>query len=200
MTSEIPGDWFPAPLPPNIALGEGAYIETSYSFRQFSSRRVPGLRMGDHAAAYMGCTFAVGAEGIVSIGDYSLLNGVYIYCQERVEIGNRVLIAWNVGILDSHGLPRPARQRAERILSAQNDPCGRMPASPADPVVIEDDVWIGFGAIVLPGVRIGAGSIIGAQAVVTRSVPAGVVAAGNPARVVRPLTRESRPERRADRC
>lgn len=53
------------------------------------------------------------------------------------------------------------------------------------PVVIEDDVWIGGHVILLPGVRIGRGSVIGAGAVVSRDVPAYAVAAGNPARVVR---------------
>jgi maltose O-acetyltransferase len=53
------------------------------------------------------------------------------------------------------------------------------------PVIIEDDVWIGARAIVLPGVQIGRSSIIGAGAVVTKSVPAFSLAAGNPARVVR---------------
>ncbi len=55
------------------------------------------------------------------------------------------------------------------------------------PVVVEDDVWVGGGAILCPGVRIGAGTVIGAGSVVTRSVPAGVFAAGNPCRVLRTL-------------
>lgn len=56
------------------------------------------------------------------------------------------------------------------------------------PVTIEDNVWIGAGAIVLPGVTIGCNSVIGAGSVVTRSVPANVVAVGNPCRVIRSLT------------
>jgi acetyltransferase-like isoleucine patch superfamily enzyme len=55
----------------------------------------------------------------------------------------------------------------------------------ACPVVIEDDVWLGLNVIVLKGVTIGAGSIIGAGSVVTHSIPSGVIAAGNPARVVK---------------
>jgi maltose O-acetyltransferase len=53
------------------------------------------------------------------------------------------------------------------------------------PIVIEDDVWVGAGTIVLPGVRIGTGSIVGAGSVVTKDVPPWAVVAGNPARVVR---------------
>ena len=55
----------------------------------------------------------------------------------------------------------------------------------AEPIVIEDNVWIGGGAIVLAGVTIGADSVVGAGAVVTKDVPPGVVVAGNPARILR---------------
>ncbi|WP_294567521.1 sugar O-acetyltransferase [uncultured Arthrobacter sp.] len=57
----------------------------------------------------------------------------------------------------------------------------------AQPITIGDNVWIGGGAIVLPGVTIGDNSVIGAGAVVTRDIPANVVAVGNPARVVREI-------------
>lgn len=56
------------------------------------------------------------------------------------------------------------------------------------PIDIGSDVWVGGGAIVCPGVRIGSRSVIGAGSVVTRDVPAGVFAAGNPCRVVREIT------------
>lgn len=55
------------------------------------------------------------------------------------------------------------------------------------PVTVEDDVWVGGGTIICPGVTIGKGSVIGAGSVVTRAVPAGVFAAGNPCRVIRTL-------------
>lgn len=57
----------------------------------------------------------------------------------------------------------------------------------ADPVVIGDNVWLGGGVIVCPGVTIGENTVVGAGAVVTRDLPPGVLAAGNPARVVRTL-------------
>lgn len=53
------------------------------------------------------------------------------------------------------------------------------------PIIIEDDVWLGYGVIVLSGVRIGRGAIIGAGSVVTKDVPAGAIAVGMPARVMR---------------
>jgi maltose O-acetyltransferase len=56
------------------------------------------------------------------------------------------------------------------------------------PVEIGSDVWVGGGAIILPGVRIGSRAVIGAGSVVTRDVPEGVLAAGNPCRVIREIT------------
>jgi maltose O-acetyltransferase len=57
----------------------------------------------------------------------------------------------------------------------------------AAPITIGDNVWLGGGAIVLPGVTIGDDSVVGAGAVVTKDLPAGVVAVGNPARIIREL-------------
>lgn len=55
----------------------------------------------------------------------------------------------------------------------------------AKPIEIGSDVWVGGGAIICPGVKIGGGSVIGAGSVVTKDIPAGVIAAGNPCRVLR---------------
>lgn len=60
------------------------------------------------------------------------------------------------------------------------------------PVTVGNDVWIGGGSILCPGVTVGSGSVIGAGSVVTHDIPAGVVAAGNPCRVIRPITDRDR--------
>lgn len=60
------------------------------------------------------------------------------------------------------------------------------------PVRVGDRVWIGAGAILLPGVSIGENSVIGAGSVVTHDIPANVVAVGNPCRVLRPITERDR--------
>jgi len=57
----------------------------------------------------------------------------------------------------------------------------------AEPIAVGDNVWLGGGVIVLPGVTIGPDTVVGAGAVVSRSLPAGVVAVGSPARVIRPV-------------
>ena len=58
----------------------------------------------------------------------------------------------------------------------------------AKPVVIEDDVWVGGGAIILPGVTIGAGAVIAAGSVVSKDIPAGVLAGGNPCKVIKTIS------------
>jgi maltose O-acetyltransferase len=58
----------------------------------------------------------------------------------------------------------------------------------AKPIEIGSDVWVGGGAILCPGVTIGSKTVIGAGSVVTRDIPAGVFAAGNPCRVIREIT------------
>jgi|GEM_PF-1031782 len=92
-----------------------------------------------------------------------------------LTLGRHCFVASNVTISGDPGHPLdPVARRTE-------------PAPPEDlsEVVVEDDVWIGEGAMILGPVRIGAGAVIGARSVVTRDVPPGVVATGVPARVVR---------------
>ena len=85
-----------------------------------------------------------------------------------ITIGDRVQVGPAVQMLAADH-PRGA---AERATGLEN---GR-------PITVEDDVWIGGGAILCPGVTVGAGSVIGAGSVVTRDIPPGVVAVGSPAR------------------
>lgn len=112
-------------------------------------------------------------------------NGVYIGKHVTIEcncaIGNYVLIANNVGIVgrrdhDFRQIGVPVR--FSKWIGANTDALALAPA------VIEDDVWLGFGVIVLSGVRIGRGSIIGAGSVVSKDVPAYSLVVGNPAKVV----------------
>jgi maltose O-acetyltransferase len=72
------------------------------------------------------------------------------------------------------------------------DPKLRRKQEYGKPIEIGSDVWIGGGALILPGVRIGSRSVIGAGSVVTRDIPGGVFAAGNPCRVIREIGDEER--------
>lgn len=120
------------------------------------------------------CTWQQGAKLIVG-SDFAMTGGALCAAQ-HIEIGNRVRLGANTTITDTDFHP----------LAAGN---GRPGSSEVrtDPVFIEDDVFIGMNSLILKGVRIGRGSVIGAGSVVTGEIAPGVVAAGNPARVIRTL-------------
>lgn len=116
----------------------------------------------------------------IKIGDNVTLNSdCHIGCINRVEIGNNVLIASRVYISDhNHGYID------ERDLDTY--PYLR-PLYSKGSVVIEDNVWVGEGVCILPGVTIGRNSIIGANSVVNKDVPPNSVVAGVPARIIKYL-------------
>ena len=115
---------------------------------------------------------ACGEGGVLRVGREARLNyGVSIGAQLRIDIGDRVRLGPYVMIIDSefHDLYDRDKRATPR------------------PVVLEDDVWIGAKAAVLPGVRIGRASVVGTGSVVTGDVPPFTVVAGVPAREVRRL-------------
>jgi maltose O-acetyltransferase len=117
------------------------------------------------------------------------------YCDygANISLGERVFFNFNCVVLDvcpvaigSFTLFGPAVQ----ILTAMHpfNAEARRREEFGKPVEIGSDVWVGGGAIILPGVRIGSQAVIGAGSVVTRDIPAAVFAAGNPCRAIRDIT------------
>jgi acetyltransferase-like isoleucine patch superfamily enzyme len=180
---DITGKWNYGRLPANVRLGTGCWLERKDTFERFRSEQDPGLILGDRVRVYTWTTFNVEPSGVVEIGDDSILVGAVFMCNERITVGKRVIISYNVTIADSDFHPADPELRKQDAIA--NSPAGdrsKRPAVVSRPVVIEDDVWIGIGAIVLKGVRIGRGARVGAGAVVTSDVLPGQSVAGNPAR------------------
>lgn len=148
----------------DIILGRNVTVDGKCGFT-FAARfsARPTLRIGDCSGIGHGCSFRIG---------------------KAITIGHHCRIAGGVAMFDSSGHPSdPARRLAG--------------ASPLDaevkPIAIDDNVWVGSGATIGPGVHIGEGSVVAAQAVVFSDVPPYTVVAGNPARHVMSLARpESR--------
>ena len=120
----------------------------------------PTLRIGNNVGIGHNSTFTIGRE---------------------ITIGNNVMIGGNVEMFDSPGHP--------------TDPVLRLAGSPAMPedvkaICIEDNVWIGSGTIIYPGVTVGQGSIVARGAVVMNNVPANVIVAGSPARQIARIGRK----------
>ncbi|HWD37779.1 MAG TPA: acyltransferase [Fimbriimonas sp.] len=120
-------------------------------------------------------TLNPGAE--IVIGDDTGISGAAICSAASIVIGKRCLLGANVLIVDTdfHTIDKVPRRYTDTY----------DPKTVTKPVIIEDDVFIGTGAIVLRGVTIGRGSVIGAGSVVTKSIPPMSVAVGNPAKVMR---------------
>jgi acetyltransferase-like isoleucine patch superfamily enzyme len=180
-------DWWKEPIPPNVEFGEGFYCESAQMFRFLRSKKPRAIVAGNHVSCYAGCSFSVGQEGNVTIGDFTLLNGALVMCEDKIDIGSHCLVSWNVGIADSDFHPLDP---AQRIIDAQalapffKDRPPR-PKLRTAPVKIGDNVWIGMNAVILKGVTIGENSVVAAGSVVTKSVPANTVVAGNPAVAVK---------------
>lgn len=185
----IEGDWYPAPIPDNVTWGEGLYIETTQIFRFIKSKHALAVELGQHVSCYAGCSFSIGPKGRCKVGDFTLLNGALVMAEEYIEIGKHVLISWNVGIADCdfHPLDPVQRRQDTYALAPFYPDRPPRPELKTAPVKICDGAWIGMGAIILKGVTIGENAVIAAGAVVTKSVPANCIVAGNPAIIVKEL-------------
>ena len=109
------------------------------------------------------------------IGEATFINhGAYLMDAGKITIGSHCFIGPNCGMYTAiHAmLPEERNRGIER----------------AKPIVLGDNVWLGGDVTILPGVTIGSNTVIGAGSVVTKDIPSGVVAAGNPCRVMREIT------------
>ncbi|HEY7283322.1 MAG TPA: acyltransferase [Actinomycetota bacterium] len=142
----------------------------------------PGrIRIADRANLF---TFGVGRRlrlitrsprAVIDIGENAQLNGTDVQAEERIEIGPDCMVG-QAHLLDTdmHSLAFDRRTNRDAPVRVA-------------PIVLERNVWVGRGAAILPGVRVGENSVIAYGSVVTADVPPCVVVAGNPARVVRTL-------------
>ncbi|NEB08056.1 sugar O-acetyltransferase [Streptomyces coelicoflavus] len=147
---------------------QAAYTEDAEDARQLLAELLGSLGAEAHVRPPLyvdyGSNIAIGARTFVNY-NLTALDVAAITIGADCQIGPNVQL-----LTPTHPLePGPRRDKLEA----------------ARPIVVGDNVWLGGGAIVLPGVTIGDNSVIGAGAVVTKDVPANVVAVGNPARPVR---------------
>ena len=136
-----------------------------YGMRIWYLRHILRISVGHNTAIHMGC-FVTGST--IRIGADSVINrNCYLDGRSSLTIGSCVSISPHV-----------------YIISLDHDPQSPSFDAVNKSVVIEDYVWIGSRAMILPGVRLGRGCVIGAGAVVTRDIPVFSIAAGVPAKVI----------------
>ena len=157
----------------------------------FDCRGKDGIDFGQDLTTGYGCrieAFSNDGTKVIKFGKNVQINDyVHIAALEKVEIADNVLIASKVFISDlNHGSyngdekdSNPNEIAKERTLIAK-------------PIIIGKNVWIGELCSVLPGVKIGENSIIGANSVVTKSIPANSIAVGNPAKVIKQFNFETK--------
>lgn len=161
--------------------GRNVYINKGVSLKNPSHINIGNdVILGKHVDLEAFCTFGRDCfNPTIQIGDYtSIWNYTHLSCVNGIYIGKGVLIGRFVLITDnSHGETTYSQVK-------QFYP-GNRPLHSKGPVIIEDNVWIGDKVTILSGVRIGYGSIIGANSVVTKDIPPLCVAGGMPAKIIK---------------
>lgn len=149
-----------------------AWGKRLFSFSELLSRNYRRWKLTKggakiHELAEIGEAKIVGAKNHLSVGSLSFIGKVDLALHCAVTIGERVCI--NDGV---------------QILSASHDVLDAKWNHVSAEILIEDYAWIGTNAIILPGVRIGRGAVVGAGAVVSKSVAPGAIVVGNPAKPI----------------
>jgi acetyltransferase-like isoleucine patch superfamily enzyme len=136
-------------------------------------------KLSENPAGINHRTILVAGNGaVIAISNNVGISGSTIYALESVTIGDGCMLGANSMIYTTDFHPLHADDRRERVPGATE----------TGPVVLEDNVWVGANAVILKGITIGKGSVIAIGSIVTKDVPQGVIAGGNPARVIRPVS------------
>jgi acetyltransferase-like isoleucine patch superfamily enzyme len=131
---------------------------------------------GYHVSMFRPCKLMADRPGaIIEIGANTRLHGSCIHAYKKISIGKNCLIAANCQIIDGNGHDISFSDTSNRINTTGS----------SEAVIIEDNVWLATGVVVLPGVTIGKGSIITANSVVHKDIPAMVIAGGNPISIIK---------------
>lgn len=184
-------------LPEQITIGKDVILLDSVSIRFDIQERknVPSVIIGDRSV--IGCNFIFESkEGKINIGNDTYIGGgTNIISKSNVNIGNNVVISWGCYIYDHDSHSLDYRDRIEDIVQFRNDYLisgnGALNKDWSTvkslPILIKDNVWIGFDATILKGVTIGEGAVVAAKSVVTKDVEPWTVVGGNPAKVIKKI-------------
>jgi acetyltransferase-like isoleucine patch superfamily enzyme len=186
----IEGDWYDKGLPASVTVADSAYIDTSYGFTAFRAIQPGALFIDEASGCYDRSSFIVSENGKVEVGKFTILNGTTIVCKEQIVIGNHCMLAWGSVLTDTwvNAGMLSLKARQALLIVAAEDPTRSYPFfGRARPIVLEDNCWVGFDSVILPGVRLGRGCVVGCKTIISNDVPPYAVITGSPARIVRYL-------------
>ena len=179
----------------NIKIADSSILLQSCTFRFDGKNKNNSVIIGKNTM--LGCSIVFESdEGKVEVGDNTFINSnTSLISRDRISIENNVTIAWGCTLYDHNSHSLDFRERIKDITRQNQDyRKGKSLTSSKDwntvkskPIVIEDNVWIGFDSVILSGVTVGEGAIIGARSVVREDVEPWTVVVGNPAVVVKRL-------------
>lgn len=158
---------------PDLTIGRHVFIGDRVVI--FDKGGAGAFVLGDDVAINRDTIIEGGAGGTLNIGDGTTIQPgcVFAVYKGTIALGKEVQIAPHCGFYPyNHGMSTDLSMKQQPLYSRGG-------------IHIEDDVWLGYGVVVLDGVRIGKGAVIGAGSVVTRDIPPGVIAAGVPAKVIK---------------
>lgn len=148
------------------------------------------VRIGDHV--FIGCQIYALFGGKVCIGNNCYIGaGTSLQAKESIIIGDNAIISNGVLIVDNNNHPTDPdmRLRMSACEDYMSDPLWTWEYAESKPIRIEENVWIGRNSSIMKGVTVGKGAIIAFGAVVTKDVPPYTIVAGNPAKVVKQLSK-----------
>ena len=168
----------------NCILGKGCKLYPSSKIHNFSGDKEL-ITIGPNTLFY-GELLIFNHCGAITIGENCFIGeNSKIWSMSSVDIGDRVQISHGVNIHDTNSHSYSAKSRHQDFLDTITLGIQKHKEDVSSlPVIIEDDVWIGFNATILKGVKIGKGAVVGACSVVTKDVEPYTIVVGNPARVV----------------
>lgn len=175
----------------SCSLAKGAKLHGTARIRNAFGQS-ERIRVGSNSHI-KGELFVFAHGGEIEIGEWCYVGeGARIWSAQKIVVGDRVLISHNVNMFDSltHPLAASERHKQFRAIATSGHP--RKLDLGEKPISVHSDALIGANSIILRGITIGEGAIVGAGSVVTQDVPAYVIVAGNPARIVRELGPDER--------